>query len=453
MEKTRTLGLNLGEYGDKLYRGYSIGVWANQISGNPEALLAKNDLLEAYHRSAALRATEMNVPDAYTGQEFFTSSERPYPMWNDCTHIKDRYVNLPYGIFWPRYQDDLYYYVEPYYRLSPLTGTTPWDGTKASFGDFESAKRRAWWAMQPRFEGDISMLNFIFELKDFRDIVKSFMRMRSPSLLAKEMRSHQARLRRISAKLTPKSRSLSSMTSSVVKGGMTTAEILAQLHLINEFAIKPTINDVGSILSQIGVVVREAQAEFLRRGQEAQVSHYSESITHCDSLTPASKYVYWYGTGTYHKTTFTATLEYKYNYLLRSQTDAFLRYWGLKFTPEVIWNAIPFSFLADYFAKIGNAIHFMSTDPNTTLMSTRYCESLLCEYVSGKATIGDPRPNLCVNGVISEPKRGVPITGHTGSFYQRRLTSPNKGSATPRFSLPTGKQGANMAALAMCFLK
>jgi len=137
---------------------------------------------------------------------------------------------------------------------------------------------------------------------------------------------------------------------------------------------------------------------------------------------------------------------------MRSDSDAFLKYWGLKFTPEVIWNGIPFSFLVDYFFKIGKSIHAMKTDPNVSLLKTQYCESILRTYDSGYVTVAGPNVNLVVNGVVN-PSDGSCITGITGTHYKRRVTAPNRGSAIPRIQLPSGRQGANMAALAVCFIK
>ena len=116
-----------------------------------------------------------------------------------------------------------------------------------------------------------------------------------------------------------------------------------------------------------------------------------------------------------------------------------------------MWNAIPFSFLVDYFYKVGNAIHAMSVDPNVQLLQRQYCESICRTYANGVVTTGDPRATLCLNGKIVGA--GSAQSGYTGSIYVRQVKEPNKGSATPKISLPSGRQGTNMAALARCFIK
>lgn len=456
MDKQRILNsTDLGVHGDSLYHPHNEGINNNLIGtpGHEEISEASVTLVPGFNKYGPLRSIVSPYFDT-GGMEVFSATERAFPKWNDCMHIKSAYVHYPFGIWHPsRYAPLTGSVWKPYFRITDTpSGAKPWDEKHSSLGDWESASRRAWWSMQPRFEGDVQMLNYLFELKDFKDIAKTLAKSAySPTSIAVKMRAHQSKLRKISKKLTKKSRTLGSYCNTIVDQGMTTGKILAQLHLLNEFAIKPFISDTATIIAQAGTIVKEAQAEFYKRGQEDQVSHYSESS--CDDSTYRIRLNDFYvAVGAYTKHTFTASMEYSYNYMLRSQTDAFLKYWGLKLTPEVIWEGVPFSFLADYFYKIGDAIHYMSTDPNVKLMHTQYCESVLTTYASGYIASGDPNTNLLINGVKPN-NAGNAIKGYTGSFYQRRLKSPNKGMATPRFTLPSGKQGANMAALAMCFIK
>lgn len=457
--KSRVLNSDLGMVGDSLEYPWA-GSVTNGASPYPLTQQFYDNGFEKFHiDTKALRYNVGKVHPTYVGLEEFSATERPRPSFNDCIHTKAKYLAHPFAIWYEALGNPNYINMKGFSRMVLPSGSTKWDKNVAhlaQYGDFEDARRRAWWSMQPRFEGEVSMLNFIFELKDFRSLVKAFIKMRSPSLLAKQMRIYQANLRKLNPKLGHASRTVAELTSKklgpTLQAGMSTARIIAQLRLLNEFAIKPLMADTANILSQIGVIVEEAQAKFMARGVEPQVSHFSETVVHTDTLKLVSPYLYWYKKGLYVSTTFTATLEYKYNYMLRSQTDAFLKYWGLKPNAEAIWNAIPFSFLADYFYKIGDAIHSMTLDPNVALMHTQYCESLLFQYVSGYAYTGDSRAKIYLNEV-SNPRYGTPITAYFGSHYRRRLTSPNMGLATPKFSLPSGRQGANMAALAMCFIK
>lgn len=295
------------------------------------------------------------------------------------------------------------------------------------------------------------MLNFLFELKDFRDIAKAVFKSRSPSKLAKTMRTFRSKMRKIDKKLCQASTPVEVATN-VATAGYGAAKIAAQARLINEFAIKPLISDMGNILAQAGEIVNEIQAEFKKQGEEGSTSHYSEVFNIQDNLVPGTYNSYWKASGYYEELIFTATHNYFYNYTMRSESEAFKRYWGLQCTPEVIWNAIPFSFLVDYFAKVGQSIHMMTKDPNTEVLSAQYCESILRTASNGYHVTGDPRANLTVNGKYPVG-RGTPISAYTSTHYQRRVCEPNKGSALPKLKLPNGEQGKNMAALALCFIK
>jgi hypothetical protein len=389
----------------------------------------------------------------YTGSESFDSTLNRKPLFNNCNHVIDRMVNYAYGALVASYYNQPYAtkgtYVD-YYRLAPGTADlSPTTYTaKQDFAAFDAASRRAWWEMRPRFEGEVSMLNFLFELKDFKDIAKYATKFNWRNI-ASQLSSFKQKTR-----LQPfgtVNRTFGQVAARMGNASYVSKKA-AELHLLNEFAIKPLISDVGHILMQARQLVNEVQAEFAKKGLAPQVRHYSEQVVHTDTRTPQIKGGYYLSySAERHVTIFTATLEYSYDYKLRSDSDAFAKYWGLKLTPEVIWNAIPFSFLIDYFIKVGNAFHSMGLDPNVKVLKHQYCESILQKGLKGCMYMGGPNRNFCIDGKLASD--GDLIGGREYTSYCRRVTEPNKGLATPRFSLPSGKQGLNMAALARCFVK
>jgi hypothetical protein len=294
--------------------------------------------------------------------------------------------------------------------------------------------------MQPRFEGEISMLNFLYELKDFKDIMKHAAKFdyRAISDNLRKLKSNFLRQKRKGLNGAPFDPSLPA----------------ANIRLVYEYAIKPTLSDVSTILNQLGIIVREAQQEFQLAGEESQKSHYSEEIIHTNSVVRKAAS---YGEGNLNSSRFTATLSYKYDYAMRSDIDAFMTYWGLSGTWEAFWNAIPFSFLADYFCKIGKAVHMMERDRNVSLTTDQYCESVLNDSSYGVFTFADSTVKeqaWVINGKYRNGPLATPvfISGLRSTIFHRVLTHPNKGTATPRFSVPTWGQKLNMLALARCFL-
>ena len=452
MYKTRELSLDLGITGTSNYYASSGVTYDSKIALDPElqAYLGAG-ITNRFLEGSTMATSNVVIPNYY-GAEVFESSEKRRPAFNTCRHLKDQFVSHPYAYMAERYNRATTKYYAKFQRFGKWNGSTPKVLTNASFGDYESASRRAWWSMKPRFEGEVSMLNFLFELKDFRDIAKALSKNRSPGKLANTMRHFRTRLRKIDKKMCQSDAPLSVVAKNTAGAGIGAAKLSAQARLINEFALKPLISDCGKILAQAGEIVNDVQRQFKDQGEELNTSHYSEENEISSSLTPGTYNSYWWAYGSLEKQRFTATHEYRYSYTMRKESEAFKRYWGLNMTPEVIWNATPFSFLVDYFAKVGQAIHFMTGDPNVKLFSSQYCESILQDYQSGYITTGDPRANLTINGrypIVG----GELLTGHTSSLYQRKVCSPNKGAALPRLRLPNSNQGKNMAALAICFIK
>jgi hypothetical protein len=292
--------------------------------------------------------------------------------------------------------------------------------------NWSNAQRTAWAVMQPRFEGDISMFNFLLELKDVRELLHL--------LKAKPLRKLRNFFRRKRKLFDP-------------------TKPIAQAHLTNEFALKPLLSDIYTIVCQINQNVLDAQSDFADAGLGRNARHYSETAVIDDTGFTANTYRYYnQGSGVIEWQRFTATMEYSYQYSARSSIDAFMRYWGLTPSWEAIWNAIPFSFVVDYFIKVGNSIAAMEKDPNVELELHQYCESILSKRQTGSFFIKE----RALRGTIISDGRSVQDeyflhSGRETSLYTRRVAAPNKGAVLPRISMLSSKQGANLAALLRCF--
>jgi hypothetical protein len=292
--------------------------------------------------------------------------------------------------------------------------------------DWSNAQRTAWWEMQPRFEGNISMFNFLLELKDVKELLKL---LRAHPI--RKLRNFFRRKRKLFDPSKP----------------------LAEAHLMNEFAIKPLLSDILTITCQIEEHVRNAQEEFAEAGLGRNSRHWSDwTIVDDSNLVYGGYYYYYQASGEVEWQKFTATMEYNYNYSARSSLDAFMRFWGLTPTWEAIWNAIPFSFVVDYFVKVGNSIAAMETDPNVEVLLNQYCESILSMRSSGTHIVTDNcyEKTIVVDGDLI--KNGLPlVSGNYSSLYTRRVVAPNKGAALPSVGPMSSKQGLNLAALLRCF--
>lgn len=362
---------------------------------------------------------------SFSGNEKISWTNRGYGSFNNCDHIKEKSCSYLFFFAWinSAYYKRLMWYQR--YRMN-ITSATLYENRHLT-DDIGFARNRAWWNMQPRFEGEVSMLNFLFELKDFKQVAKHLFKPSRISLINK-LRDKMAR--------------------SVKDPTLPAAEAL----LTYNFAIKPLIADVMEIIAQAQVIVSEVQKEFEGRGLDFQRSHYTEELARSDSfVTPSSTYFYW-TTGKKHRTSYTATLEYKYRYTPRAAKEAFLQYWGLNPSFEALWNALPFSFVADYFAAIGKSIHAMSVDPNVSCNYRDYCESLVSTLDSGGFITPDARlGGLIIDGVWFDTSTDYRlVAGISKKIYRRYTCSPSYGPALPKLKAPSSTQLLNLTALARC---
>lgn len=433
--KSRNVANEHGYTGDILHYGAQSGGNLASLSPNygDETWWLNFD-----RQGSALRNVAVASPQI-TGEEFITWESKVRHQYKACTHVVTERVNLPYSML---HRSHLY--TTQGYRTCFKRSPTPVYALRVLKGivhpdvDYQAARARAWHNMQPRFEGKVSVLNFLYELKDFRDIAKYLFKSDNRPILRD--------LRKLFSKRRP------NLMPKDPSAGIATGI------LINNFMVQPLIKDISSMMLQASVIVREAQQQFDADGSTWQKSHYSEEIYRKETTTVGANNNYWQKSGTMDITKFTATLRYQYDYTMRDTVDAWMKYWGLCGSFEAWWNMIPFSFLVDYFVQVGNSIHAMEHDPNVDLLQYEYGESLLTEYNSGIITTGDPRHyELVLDGKSYSTTRGDRIrdrliAGSRGSIFTRERRTPYYGPATPRLKWPSSTQTLNIAALVRCLL-
>lgn len=443
MYKTRTLYSDLGDRTDGKYSSSTSGFYIPSVTWD---YLQEDHKWEYDH--ARSNASSTIIPPNGLGVESIESTTRKRPLFNAVRHETKYGFNYPFFICTevvPSYAT-----FQPYMRYNTTGnfGLIP-DHLTVSWADVNGCQRRAWWSMQPRFESELSLLNFIYELKDFKSLVKHATKWRETSEKVRKLNNH---IRRYIG------RGNSSSNAGQTLAGATKA--LSQGWLMYQFAIKPLINDMANCLAIWRATVVQAQKEFAARGLARQLSHYSESLGEIHSGTWGSGQLAWLFTGAYQHAYFTATLEYTFDYKSRVGWDMYRKYLGMNLTAGVIWEGTPWSFLVDYFFKIGDAIHMASVDPNVSLNVLQYCESMLHTAHCGQAA--NPQndlvkifycPSHSKGKEISEHATYIPINGYRHTIYERKLASPNKGVAWPRYQLPGKTQVWNMVALVRSAMK
>lgn len=428
-EKSRSLPYSWGS-------NASTGHYCTGAMLNATSQITASELLARYQAYPACpAAVQAYAAPAISGTEKIEWSSLGRKANNSCFHFRSTSINrafnwsTPYWDRWHWMFYSTYYYREAPFAYNPYqysdVGHLSWD--------YQAARSRAWHEMQPRFEGRIGMLNFLFELKDFRDMVRHVFKYESTI----------KNLRKISNAWAGKPRDLKPMEPFLA---------LAQGDLIMQFAIKPLMRDLADIFQQINIVVSEAQQTFQDAGAELQSSHYSEYIAESGSWIRRTRGMLALSDGEGYTSKFTATLRYKYSYSMRDIFQAWMKYWGISGSFEAWWNMIPGSFLADYFVQIGNSIRAMEHDPNVELTEYDYCESIKTQFLKGTILNGDASSYAVVEGKILEPGKTTLVNGLDATIYRRLPAVPYLGPATPKFKLPSGQQSLNMAALLRCLL-
>jgi hypothetical protein len=393
------------------------------------------------------------VPGLGQGLEKFRSTENYYQP-NECYHLKVERQNLPYttgkyvnwGYGW---RIALNLFCRWTYDNAPTPVVADFEATHwGNYGKVGSGLRaEAYWTMRPKFEGEVSMLNFLFELKDFRDI---------SNLLVASKKNPLWELMTLDT-------TIKGLYKALKKDKLSTpTKRLAEAHLINSFAIVPLISDLKAIFSQLHGMIDEAQAKFAKNG-EGTTRHFSAQLDPVASPVkiPDSQAGYEYWIGDKYSSKFTATASMKYKYRLKDGFDKQAAYWGLGLTAEALWNALPFSFLVDYFLSVGKALKCMRTDKDVSEYTiNEYQESVLTTLQRGRFIANGPTPSneycagLCVDDQYIPYTSQEPqfIDGWSVSCYTRSVRMPYAGPVLPKFRVPKGSQLINMAALARCFI-
>lgn len=452
---------------DTLYRAYSGYHYTTSETYQP--LLNEDTYLGFWKQSYLMRGTNITVGQVL-GQEEITSVNGGRSSMHACTHRKLNMVNYPHATHSERYNRPGALYYTHYWRTKPSSGYALYlvnvlDGylKRYSVGNDSGFSGRAFWSMRPTFEGQVSLINSIFELKDFRDVVnlpKLYKRLQnilnSPlirSINRSDLRAKERYLARTRARLVYGNTDKATMKALTRDLSGSAAAAVLTMNL----AIKPTISDFMSISAQLLQSASDAQSIFGLYGGLGSTSHFSEvDVEH--KLTLGSGNYYYLATGTHHKVKRTATMRSFYDYQMRPYNEALRLYWGLTGTTEALWNMLPLSFVLDYIFTVGKALEAMKRDDNVTNLRTEYCESIKIELTDGTHIALTPRMHSSIiNGrFFKRPNFGSEtyhlVSGTQCTRYTRKPMEPYKGPALPKFKKPSANQAVNILALARVFL-
>ena len=437
--KQRAIGIDWGGEPDRIYSG------SGAYRTTKDGCFDNDDQIISWYRSYRASASSLlTVPSYYgtfVGTELLSGVKGRRNTYNPCYHVRIGARNLPHCAVRISGSYPDMYHVEYFYRRAFPTATCPTISEVENFhrtvSDTTFARARALHTMQPRFQGKVDLLNFVFELKDFKDIVK----------LANS---------KYFANFLDLMQGYRSLTS---RRGLRSPEptgVSANAWLAYNLAYAPFVRDLFQIIKQAQETVTELQNQFALDGINLQDSHYSEDLGVVDELgPPGTRNSWWLQSGTYSCSKYTATFGYTYDYRVVGTIPLYCKYWGLGGSFESFWNAVPFTFVADYVIQIGKSIRAMERDPHVNITSSWLGESIKTTKTRGVHTAVGTSRNFGIyfggDKVFRNRKaEGRLLAGFQASIYNRAFVghNPIAGLYVPRVKLPSGKQSITLAALA-----
>lgn len=212
--------------------------------------------------------------------------------------------------------------------------------------------------MLPSARSDLSLLNSLYELKDFKSWLTLAARVKSAASVAgfikQQMRKYLVG--------SGRGDSLRAIANSSSSGFLTW-----------KFAVKPLISDIKAIHALLTSYKSRINDQVTRTGGLKQ-KHFTKKFREYYDSDETSQPGFirpWIGLNgcirydvrrriVYDESVFHAEVQYNYNYTgyqrQHAATLALLDRLGLNFNPRIVWDALPFSFVVDWVLKVGDAL-------------------------------------------------------------------------------------------------
>jgi hypothetical protein len=240
--------------------------------------------------------------------------------------------------------------------------------------DWDQLNAEAYLTMKPSLSSGFSLTNFLAELVEIKTMFRLFSR--SKSLISNA----------------------------------------ASAHLNWEFGWKLFIQDLYEIVDKL-LNWKVTLERYKSKQGLVLVRHFKKVLEDGSDVTTESSTLSYhtYTTKRRSKVVFHATMRYTYVCpqldSMFAEVKAILDVFGLKLNGSIIWEAIPFSFVVDWFLGVGDYLASKETDhleSKVTILD--YCCSLKEEYV---------------DELHADKNASIPLGSVTRKYYTRRRAVPN----------------------------
>lgn len=307
----------------------------------------------------------------------------------------------------------------------PIEGLPPFRyvGVDGDFipppADIGALESRACQAMLPIIKAELSSINTLLELKDFKSLPKTVLS------IGKLASSFVVKLK---TKVKPTLRNLLHGTADgYLQAKFNILPLLSDITGIHA-ALVSTERRINDLISQAGRIQNKHFAYVWKEYAMQNDTKGGYIGTNLLSY-PANAFVM-YRNVTYDDTVFHAQMQYNYNYTAYQREHAhllaLLDAFGVNFNPAIIWNAIPWSFVVDWVIGVGRFLDSLKkTNMEPQINIRKYLWS-----VKRKRTIRLTREIERIFYVYPIDSARDPLPEVIETAYRRHSGYPSIGSIT-----------------------
>lgn len=335
----------------------------------------------------AVNSTQTRYQDAYKHFEETMNEDNGPAGWNNLQHVKCRLVHLPnaldYAVWiggtpwwhWTTKLPTSVYFEGPTYGhwTAPTAGlpnmyTVVGERKDVNLPfDLSVFMQDSVSAMLPKIKPQLSLLNSIIELRDFKSLPRSVSSAHDKLRLLNQQVGPGIAL--MGSLIRRKNRTLASKTLSQLLRPLIRSS--SDAYLQAQFNIGPLLSDLTGIYNAYKAVDKEINKLLANEGR-VRLARYARPVTTSiadlvEQTAPAPLSGVSGATSSQRVTsiiappTFRAQMSYSYRFSSYQRTNAFslgrmdsLGLGGVR--PSILWNALPWSFVVDWFAGIGQWI-------------------------------------------------------------------------------------------------
>lgn len=422
---------NLGE--SEAYKRWLIALW-----NDCRAWIKDGNYATVNHQEILDR----DVISTQRGNPYVTSKYNN-PIW----HLKNRgYQN---GFAWGAARSDGWVEAAGYGKRSmpcAYTQFVPLMPDHDLYLELRLARGRAHAVMAPKIKAQTMGLVFLYELPECAEITKLIVELAQDMLNNRHLLAHHytRKGRGKRERYVPRDPSRSPDDPTIIDIELTGPA--AAGYLTWQLALAPLISDIKVIRDLLRTAkekYREAQ-----KGHEFTPHHYSEVLYERDErirLNSGGNFAI--SRGKFLKTKFHAESWLTWHGYDGSFNEFVRLVSGLVIDLPTYWEAIPFSFVLDYFFTVGKALERLSDVGTLPSVTDDYLESTVMESSLGDHFDDRLLHNFLVKERTTRLSANKLFAGWARTIYNRTPTWPYKGLVLPQLRMPNLRQAGVIAAL------